>query len=75
MFVFLHIPKTAGSTLKYVVECQHTRRWSRHLYYPDISDEERWHPKAAAQTLHDLSPRQQKAAEVLYGHFHFGERR
>ncbi len=72
MFVFLHIPKTAGSTLKYVIENQHTRRWSRRLHYGSMSEEGRWHPQQVARAVLELPPHQQKATQVLYGHFHFG---
>lgn len=41
MFVFLHVPKTAGQTLISIIEDQHTARWS-------VFKQDAWNPKDAA---------------------------
>jgi hypothetical protein len=63
MFVFLHVPKTAGLTLDHIIMQQHQARGSRFPFYkPGV-----WDPQEAAC--------QQDATEVFYGHLHLGVHR
>jgi hypothetical protein len=68
MYIFLHIPKSAGTTLRTVIEDQYTTRWSRVSAYKDDIPSPRW----AAEEVLRRSPKQQDAAQILYGHFPYG---
>lgn len=65
MFVFLHIPKTAGQTLISILEDQHPARWS-------VLKKDQWNPKAAAQSLIHWNKTHPQAAQIFYGHQHYG---
>lgn len=65
MFVFLHVPKTAGKTLASVIEDQHTARWSEFK-------RDEWHPKAAAQAVREWNQSHRDALQIFHGHQHYG---
>lgn len=65
VFVFLHVPKTAGQPLISIIEDQHPSRWS-------ILKEDAWDPKAAAQALISWNKAHPHAAQIFCGHQHYG---
>ncbi len=65
MFVFLHVPKTAGKTLVSVIESKHTARWAEFK-------KDQWNPQAAAQAVREWDQLHPDALQIFHGHQHYG---
>jgi len=61
MLIFLHLPKTAGSTLRGTIERQYNSSSILHLYESDFGEE-----------LAAIPPSQMDRLRVVIGHFYFG---
>ena len=59
--IFLHVPKTAGSTFRHIIERQYNSNSILHLYASDFGEE-----------LAAISPNQIDRLRVVMGHFYFG---
>jgi hypothetical protein len=64
--VFLHIPKTAGSTLNSIMERQYSRRQFYSLYPT------RLYPDGNAKQFHSMSTEQRAQLRLLTGHVGYG---
>ena len=61
LIIFLHLPKTAGSTLRYVIERQYDASAIVSLYESDFGEE-----------VGTIPSRQLEGCCVIMGHFYFG---
>jgi Galactose-3-O-sulfotransferase len=61
LIIFVHLPKTAGSTLRYVIERQYEASAIVKLYESDFGEE-----------VEAIPPRQLERCCVIMGHFYFG---
>ena len=59
--IFLHVPRTAGSTLARIIERRYPRDGILHLYESDFGEE-----------LMSISPELRDRLRVVMGHFYFG---
>jgi Sulfotransferase family len=59
--IFLHVPKTAGSTFRHIIERQYCSGSIQHLYESDFGEE-----------LAAIPPSQMEGLRVVMGHFYFG---
>jgi hypothetical protein len=59
--IFLHVPKTAGSTFRHIIQRQYDSSSILHLYDSDFGEE-----------LSAISPNQIDRLRVVMGHFYFG---
>lgn len=66
VLIFLHIPKTAGTTLNYILE-QHYSREERFATFPS-----RLHPNGSVEGFKTLPDAEKTRIKVLYGHMGFG---
>jgi hypothetical protein len=61
LIIFLHVPKTAGSTLRHIIEREHDPTRLLHLYDSDFAEELAAIPQTRMARL-----------RVVMGHFYFG---
>lgn len=60
---FLHMPKTAGTTIHHIIQKQYTKS---EMYTADLWFEEE------IETFRHLAPKQKAALKIVWGHFSFG---
>jgi hypothetical protein len=61
LIIFLHVPRTAGTTLRQILERQYAPGSILHLYESDFGEE-----------LASIPPSQPDSPRVVMGHFYFG---
>jgi hypothetical protein len=66
VLIFLHIPKTGGTTLNYILE-QHYSREESFATFPS-----RLHPNGSIEGFKSLPDAEKTRIKVLYGHMGFG---